>query len=97
RLCQREDDRQEARRRHAEASDDRRADGVNLMVRSVASAARLEPWPRARSLPPSFETPPPAAPQDEVGGSGHFTPPLCVTAPVSACPTHCAYFASSPA
>src|SRR6267154_2382387 len=34
-------------------------------------AARLEPWPEARSLRPSFETRPAGAPQDEVRRVAH--------------------------
>src|ERR1700754_4238883 len=35
------------------------------MVRSRATARRLEGWPEARSVRPSFETPAARAPQDE--------------------------------
>ena len=62
-----------------------------LILRSVAwKAARLEGWPQARSLPPSFETlrASPFAPQDE----GRRVPPApqgAVSAPAHAALTDC--------
>ena len=40
----------------------------SILILRSARSARLEGWPRARSAPPPFETPPSAAPQGEARG-----------------------------